>query len=281
MTQKIMANVRAEAEEKKGLFQRFLFPLSVKLPIQTVAVLFLAVTAFYIYRNIQPVPSEAPMQEHAATKDIPQAAAPSKEQTISPEQPGRSKKAPQSPEYKSLDMKYEYEKPAPPVPMDKIGESGPAPVKPAEQPLLAKREEAAGKRTAEPQAGAPSAMQEQASGKALRPEPKLRADAGEQRAVKAKSLDKTGPVISVMVKDIEAAAGEIERLITKLGGSITAKENLETKKTFRVAIDVQKLRELRDKLKLIGEVRDGTVAPGPHEEQVELKIEIAASSAQP
>ena len=37
MTQKIMANVRAEAGEKKGLFERFFLPFSVKLPIQAVA----------------------------------------------------------------------------------------------------------------------------------------------------------------------------------------------------------------------------------------------------
>jgi predicted integral membrane protein DUF2275/putative zinc finger protein len=281
MTQKIMANVRAEAEERNGLFRRLFYPLSVKLPIQAVAVLFLAVTAFYIYRNIQPVPSEAPMQEHAATKDVPQAAAPSREQTIPPEQPGRSKKAPQSPEYKSLDMKYEYEKPAPPVPMDKIGESGPAPAKPAQQPLLAQQEESAEKRTVAPRAEAPAARQDQASGKALRQEAKLKSDAGGQRALKAMSLDRTGPVISVMVKDIDDAAGEVERLITKLGGSITLKEDHETKKAFRIAIDVQKLKEFRDKLKLIGEVKDDTVAPGPQDKRIELKIEIKASSAQP
>ncbi len=54
MTQKIMANVRAAEEERKGLFRRLFHPLSVKLPIQAVAVLFLAVTAFYIYQNMSP-----------------------------------------------------------------------------------------------------------------------------------------------------------------------------------------------------------------------------------
>ena len=99
MTQKIMTKVRSDAEEKKSLFQRFFFPLSVKLPIQAVAVLFLTVTAFYIYRNIQPAPapSEGPPQEYAVKKEAPRAAAPAKEQTISPEPPARAKKVPQSP----------------------------------------------------------------------------------------------------------------------------------------------------------------------------------------
>jgi len=145
MTRKIMTKVRSDVEEKKSLFQRFFFPLSVKLPIQAVAVLFLTVTAFYIYRNIQPAPapSEGTMQEYTAKKKAPRAAAPAREQTISPKPPVRSKKVPQSPTYKSLDMKYEYEKPAPPVALDKAAEStlpaAPAPA-PQARALLAVEE---------------------------------------------------------------------------------------------------------------------------------------------
>lgn len=283
MTQKIMANVRAEAAEKKGLFQRLFSPLSIKLPVQAVAVLFLAVTAYYLYQNINPAEkyAEAPSEKTEAAKPASPMLSPQPEPKIRREPAAPATKAPQAPEYKALDMKMEYEKPAPPAPAGGIEASGPAPAKPAEQPLPAKREEAAGKRIAEPQAGAPSTMQEQASGKAFRPEPKLRSEAVEQRAMRAKSLERTGPAISVRVKDIAAAAGEVERLITKLGGSIAMQENLETKKTFRVAIDVQKLQELRNNLKLIGEVRDDAVAPAPQDKRVELKIEIVASSAQP
>ncbi|NTW59974.1 MAG: DUF2275 domain-containing protein, partial [Nitrospirae bacterium] len=54
MTRKIMANVRAEAGEKKGLFQRLFYLLAVKLPIQAAAVLFLTVTVYYIYSSMHP-----------------------------------------------------------------------------------------------------------------------------------------------------------------------------------------------------------------------------------
>jgi hypothetical protein len=278
MTQNIMADVRAEAEEKEGLFRRLFYPFSVKLPVQAVAVLFLAVTAYYIYQNITPAEkyAEAPSEKTEAAKPAPPLLSPQPEPMIRREPAEGAARAPQTPEYKALDMKQEYEKPAPPVPMDKIEASGPAAAKPAEQSLPAKREEAAGKRTAEPQAGAPAVMQEQASGKALRQEPKLKSDAGGQRALKAMSLEKAGPVISVTVKDVEAAAGEVERIITKLGGSITTKEDLETKKTFRVAIDGQKLEELRSKLKSIGEVKGDTAAPASQDKRVELKIDIVA-----
>ena len=132
MTQKIMAKVRSGAEEKKGLFRRFFFPLSVKLPIQAVAVLFLTVTAFYIYRSIQPapMPSEAPVQEFEAGNGAPPAPAlrdKREEPKISKDASTLAKKVPQAPEYKALDMKLEYEKPAPPVALGKAAESASRP----------------------------------------------------------------------------------------------------------------------------------------------------------
>src|SRR5574341_850377 len=166
MTPKIMATVRAEAE-KRSLFHRLFYPLSVKLPIQAVAVLFLAVTAFYIYQNIQPAPTpfEAPIEKIAPQKDVPQAGAAAKEQKITREPSDRAKQVPQTPGYKALDMKLEYEKPAPP--------------KPAEQPMPGKKEAAVEERFAAPQAGASPLQRgepaEQATGAAPQAESKRKA----------------------------------------------------------------------------------------------------------
>jgi len=132
MAQKTMAKVRAETEEKKkGFFERFFLPISIKLPIQAVAVLFLAVTAFYIYRSIQPasVPSEAPIQEFATKKEAPSAEIAKDEMAKADEPALRSKKVPQAPEYKALDMKYGYEKPAPPVQKEQPAATEPVPTK--------------------------------------------------------------------------------------------------------------------------------------------------------
>jgi hypothetical protein len=151
MTQKIMAKVRAEAEEKKGLFQRLFFPLSLKLPIQAVAVAFLTVTVFYMYRGTQPTEnfSEVPLpskQELASRKEVPPAPAAKSESKKADESLLQPKQVPQTPEYKSLDMKQEYEAPAAPVLKGKLEESAPA--KPAEQPAPAKNEMMMEKRAA-------------------------------------------------------------------------------------------------------------------------------------
>jgi len=117
-----MMKVRSEEIEKKSLFHRLFFPPFVKIPIQTVAVLFVAVCAFYIYRRIEPSsrPGElllgrfSTVQHDAgpelSTSNRPQDGLRKKEYASLP-----SQQVPQLPAYKSLDMKLEYEAPSPPV----------------------------------------------------------------------------------------------------------------------------------------------------------------------
>ena len=154
MTQKTMAKVHAEIERKPGVFHRLFFPPRVKLPVQVFAVLFLAVIAFYIYRNIQPTSnlSEAP------TREAPSSVIAKGDRGNTDRSSPRSEKVPQSEEYRALDMKQEYEKPAPPVPREP-----PAAPTPARQPAQATKEAALDKRTVEPHAVAPATMQEQAA----------------------------------------------------------------------------------------------------------------------
>ena len=112
MTQKIMARVREEDAKKKSVWRYWFFPF--RFPIETVGVVLLAVTAFFIYKNTQPVDrfaeqptvqTEAPAPAPAMKKE------PAKENAV----PG-PRAVPQAPGYKALDMKQEYESPPPPVP---------------------------------------------------------------------------------------------------------------------------------------------------------------------
>jgi hypothetical protein len=169
MTQKIMAKVRAEAEEKRGFFQRLLFPLTFKLPLQAVAVVFLTIAAFYIYWDIQPTEkfSEAPLpskQEFASKKETPPAPAAERESSKADDSSLRSKQVPQTPGYKALDMRQEYEAPAPPVLKGKLEESAPA--KPAELPAPAKKDMVMEKRAAAPQASTLGMAQEETAASA-------------------------------------------------------------------------------------------------------------------
>ncbi len=123
MAAKIMAKVYEDAARKQGLFERILLLFSSKFPIQAMAMVFLAVTAFFTYRSIQPnsVPTEAPVQEFGARKEAVQ-----KNLARPDDRAPRAKLPPQSPAYKALDMKFAYEPPPPPVALGKTMAPSPA-----------------------------------------------------------------------------------------------------------------------------------------------------------
>jgi hypothetical protein len=278
MTQKTMAKVRAEAEEKKSLLQRLFYPLSVKLPIQAVAVLFLAVTAFYIYQSIQPTPKrfEAPIQEFAAEKEAPPSVTARKEQIITKDSSLRSKEVPQSPGYKSLDMRLEYEKPAPPVPKDKAA-STPAPAEPAEQPAQAKKEAALEKYAATPQAAAPATMQEQvapSSGLPGKEETEAAAPAPMMRAkTKAAADTNAGKIfLTLNVQDISVAAQEVEKILIQLDGKIIKKEVVTNANAITGTIDSTRLQKFFEKLTNIGELKEKDVNSKHYEGTVALEV---------
>jgi Putative zinc-finger/Predicted integral membrane protein (DUF2275) len=53
LAQRIMAQVRVTAEQKKGLFQRLFFPLRVKIPLEAAAMVLVAVIALFFYKQGQ------------------------------------------------------------------------------------------------------------------------------------------------------------------------------------------------------------------------------------
>jgi uncharacterized protein YoxC len=281
MTQKIMATVRAEVGEKKSLFRRLFYPLAVKIPIQAIAVLFLAVTGFYIYQNIQPAErtSEAPNQEVAAKKPISPTGTAQDKLAKADRPTVRSKQVPQTPAYKSLDMKQEYEKPPLPT-LQGQAKTPPlapaAPAQPAEQPMPANKDVGSLKPAAS-QAGAPAAMSEQATGIAPHAEKKSKSAVPMQRALNMAPADAVGSVISVRVNDIAASVRELEQTVKQLGGSIQKKDLPNAKRIYEISIDAQKLQQLRNKLKRIGDISDETGKPLSQDGQVVVRIEFVSN----
>jgi hypothetical protein len=174
MAQRTMAKVRNEAEQKRGFFHRLFLPLHIKLPIQAVAILFLAITAFYVYRSIQPTArfEEISTEQFSTGKKAglpaPKSLEPSPA-TNAKGEPGKekdsslpSKQLPQTPEYNALDMRQEYESPPPPVLKGKAMGPVPAPAKPAGQHAQAKKEAALDKRAAALHTAIPAMRQKQA-----------------------------------------------------------------------------------------------------------------------
>jgi hypothetical protein len=163
MTQKIMAKVREEQEAKRSFWQRVLIPIFTKFPVQAVAVIFLAVTAYYMYQGINPSRkySEEPVGT-LAKKEVPIAERIQEENKPIREAAPEHRQIPQKPGYRSLDMKDGYEKPAPPVPAQETIASGQAPAK-GEASTSSKDGAREGIHPAAPRAAAPSMMAEEAA----------------------------------------------------------------------------------------------------------------------
>jgi len=286
MTQKIMAKVRVEAA-KKSWFHRLFFPLHIKLPLEAVGVLFLAVTAVFIYQNIQPsMRTPNPLvEEYAPAQEQLPSGIEKKEEQKSTQLSRRAKKLPQAPGYKALDMKQAYEPPAPPELQSQAAAPAPAFSKPAEQPAVAPAEKK--------EASSASAENDQSvvsREEANRGNMMMRATtatgAAPEAAAKAKSAvpaapisgaavaDKTMPAIIVLVTDREAAAKEVEKAITQMNGSIVRREAPGSKIVFFVTIKAERAGELKNKLKLLGEIKEQTGEWGALKEQMELRIEV-------
>jgi len=271
LTQKIMATVREEAEQKTGLLRTLFFPLRIKLPLQAVAVLFLAVTALYVSQSIQPTMriAEGPTDEMTGRLERP-----------APEQP-------RSREQKALDMKYAYEPVPPPVPREGAlpssplasadGEAEPgarlqgladakAPSPRAEEALSAGNEDrtagfAARKKhqlTETAKAPVATAKQKQAMPAEEFAVEEKAEERTFSRTLKEDALpeqDKNVFSITLSVKDITEAEGETRKVILALNGRMIEQKSFDQHTILSAEIDVRNLDGLIKALKRIGEVK--------------------------
>ena len=194
MTQKIMAKVREEQKAKNTFWQRVFVPLFTMLPVQAVAVLFLSVTAFYLYTTMHPAEkyAEAPF-DRLAKQQANERPHDAQKQTAPAFAERREKKAAQKPGYESLDMKYEYERPTPPAP----AAPGAAAVASREDPAASAPSPAAVKREAQMYAQDKADMhQRAAASKSAAPSMMMAEQAGPTPEAKAMNADKSLTAVS-------------------------------------------------------------------------------------
>lgn len=283
MTQKIMAKVRIEAE-KRSWFQRLFVPLHIKLPLEAIGVLFIAVTALFIYQNTQPsLKTSRPLQEQSPGKGQPPVFA--KQDELKSAAPSlRSRELPQSPGYKALDMKQAYEKPPQPTLESRAAAPAPSRSEPAEQP--AATGDAAEKKActadaendrgflSKEEAGREMMLERSTSSTGAAPEATVKAKPFVAPIAGALSADKAVPAIIIQVMDMEAAAKEVEKAIARVSGTIVRRESPGAKMIFLVTIKAERAGELKNRLKLIGEMKEQPGELGAQQEPVGLRIEI-------
>jgi hypothetical protein len=105
-TQKIMSRVRGKAQQKESIFRKFFYPLQIKIPIQVLTTILIAVLAIQIYRVGEPdmkVGVAPPSTVFEARKE-PAPAAPQKSPEFAPAPSAKGKAVPRGVVQKERDM---------------------------------------------------------------------------------------------------------------------------------------------------------------------------------
>jgi hypothetical protein len=269
MKQKIMARVREEAEPKKGFIQKFFYPLHIKVPLEALATVLIAVIAVYVFKTVAPqmkdlqIPSVRepvtarqkapyPAKAPAAEMRAPQ------EEAVPQEPPARTKE-------KDLAVApKETEKRAPlPLPAEapKIGESSTAERAPSTPVGAGVAPTGEDKRVL-----AEGAVREKKELKKAQPAaPSLR--------MAAKT--KPGPRrLVVQARDIRHAGQEAVSLLNQLGASRIDRLSRESNEVITAELKTEKVKELVEKLRLLGEVQEKDATVAFLEKDATVRIEI-------
>ena len=267
MTQKIMSRVRAEAElTKNGLWQKLFYPLHVKLPIEAIGAVLIALTALYVFKSMEPeintvtTPSERTVSEYA-----------SKEKEAKPVT-GIAK--PSQPPVATRPGKDETTAGVP-----SLQESSPLPAQPPEQPVekpLVDQGPSVKKERAEPRKSVERDMLMKSA-----PEPASPGAASQERApqVAGRAMsrlpEKEEVSITLKTVDIDSAKREIEKVLSRFGGKVVREESVSDALLITGELGPDKLQPFMDRLKTLGTVKEKTMRPVAGKELLLIKITVA------
>lgn len=281
--QRIMARVREEARRKKGVLRMLFFPLPVKIPIQAMATILIAVLAFYVFQKSQPEirplsPLPTPLtqsgkdrirDEYPKTPLTPHALRPTKPRTagdLPDKEYGQFAAAPPIETRERSDKKAEW-----PPPKRK---EAPSMIK-QQPPRMAEMEKDAppsGTRLSDNTRGRAGQQDSGQAGETLEREQKLKGKmaepglmAEESRAMKsipasprfmAAPAQKRSEVdLTIQVRDTDVALREIEDRLHQTGGRIIEKVEGEGGAFLKVEITAQKTASFLKELEVVGKVK--------------------------
>ena len=309
MTQKIMARVREEAESKKGFIQKLFYPLHIKVPLEAFATVLIAVVAVYVFRAVEPemkglqppssqepvitrqeapYPAKAPAAETQAAREkaVPQE---SPTKTIAKDLAVAEKEIQKRARVDEEGGGRKFKDPPPPVSEIKTLPAPPptspstAPKKEAAVPLQTEAPRMAESRTAEKAASPPAAA-------GVAPAQEDKRALAEGAARERKELKKVQPMAPsprmaakakaevmeflLRVRDVRIAGGEVESLLNQLGALRINRVSRENDEIITAEVKAEKMKELSEKLKLMGEFEEKDARLGSIEKDTTLRIEI-------
>ena len=279
--QRIMSRVREEAGQKKGILRKFFYPLHIKIPIQALATLLVAILAFYVYQKNEPemkpltpfpIPLNEPGKGQITAKSPKVLPAPS---AVTPVRRAPAGDLPDkdqqrftaSPFEKSGKADRAVDLPAP------IPEERPSTIKP-EAPVMAAREKEVPPVRAEGLGKTKDRVGKQEAGKTLdtlQPEQKRNEKTddtgvtpGESRMMKstpasprlttAAVKNRSAIDLTIQVRDTVVATREIEELLGQVNARIIERRHLEGRGFLKAEIAAQKVAIFLDRLEAVGKV---------------------------
>jgi hypothetical protein len=244
LTQKVMSRIRKETEQKIGIFQKLFYPLHIKLPIEAFATLLIVVLALFIYRATGPE-----MKALQTAQVIP------KDSVVK-----EYEKAVSSPS-------------APSTPTLKGGiseaarlEEKPAPARPSEQQQIEKKREIV--KENESIASQGTEIKETREHKAMSATPQLKTVASKKPHI---------ITITVKATNIAVAGKDVEDLLNKSNAQKIKCESLENMEVITAELASQKIKELFEKLKTIGEMKEKGTPSDLSEGNIIVRIEIVSN----
>ena len=295
LRQKIMAQVRKEAQ-KESFLQRWFYPLRIRIPVQIMATIVIAVLAVYIYRSgenemkqvlpgVRPPAAVTQKEEVSPEKhNVPQVAAPavSRPKGVIQQQAGSDKQM----RHETGNDKYAgqstgmADKPQPATRADATG-AGVSAEKKAEQSFASRprrysEEQASEKAVAAPPAGAVLREQKDAKAEVSDQEQKARDYMASGMAKKAKKHDAENAAapaaprsmaasiipgadqvtVSVYVKDVHTAETDVKKMLAVYDAKIISRQMLEGRLILQVTLSRKDGMLFVSKVKDIGQVSE-------------------------
>jgi len=277
LKQRIMARVREERERREGFLRRLFYPLHIKIPATALATVLIAVFAVYVFRAVEPETTYL----HQAPSE-PARVAQEKEILKSPETVPPKAPVPEARREKDRITVSEAERESERRAVSSDRKE--VPLKPAEQAVaerkMVHRPEAAPgvptdagkKETPAAKSAMPSAKEERTIfGAAVKDDVRAPAVAAK---VKAAAPGRPGYVFSLYVSDPAAAISDVERMLVESGARKVTREFRDGTGVVSAEIEAGKKKEIFEKLKSLGEIRETGEAPELPAGPIAIKIEV-------
>jgi hypothetical protein len=276
-----MSRVREEAGRKRGILRKFFYPLHMKIPIQALATLLVAVLVFYVYQKDEPEMKQlAPLPIPLTELGKGQVTAESPQARVAPSAVAPAKRAPAG----DLSEKNRQRFVAPPLESGgkeertadsraPIREERPSAMKPA-APDMAAREKEVPPVSAEGLSKAQERSGKQEADKALEtllPEQKRKekmadtdAAAGESgkmtsapapsRLTAAADIKRSAIDLTIQVRDTSIAIREIEERLGQVNARIIERQHRDGGEFLKAEMAAQSVAAFLDRLEAIGRV---------------------------